>query len=264
MIKRRAGLAALVLAAGLVAAPVARADAGPAGLHDMRGHFALFTRTAGDRGIRPGSLDITTQVGPVLIGRANLTGRSVPVTGSISATGAVTLTGLDGLSRLSIRAQSPDLGGFQPCIFEGRFQVSAIGGPDTFQGDLVAVHQVPVAGAPSIGGNWAGVMIQDVSDRRTPVQATFTQTRAGALTGRMFNPQPDSPGFGLTLAGQVTIGGPDTRPEYLLIGAGPEFLATALLTPTGTTIPGLSGPIRLLPADGTAHRATLHLDRATR
>jgi hypothetical protein len=107
-------------------------------------------------------------------------------------------------------------------------------------------------------------MIQDVSDRRTPVQAGFSQTRTGALTGRMFNPQPDPPGFQLTLAGQVTIGGPDTRPEYLLIGASPEFLATAVLTPTGTTNPGLSGPIRLLSADGTAQRATVQLDRATR
>jgi hypothetical protein len=107
-------------------------------------------------------------------------------------------------------------------------------------------------------------MVQDVSERRTPVQASFTQTRTGALTGRMFNPQPDPPGFQLTLAGQVTIGGPDTRPEYLLIGASPEFLATAMLTSTGTTAPALSGPIRLLSAAGTAQPATLHLDRTTR
>jgi hypothetical protein len=257
-------IVAASFAVGLVTAPVAQADTGPAEVHDMRGHFAIFSRTVDDPGIRPGTLDITTQVGPMLIGRANLTGRSVSVAGTISEAGAVNLTGLDGLSRLSIQAQPPDLGGILPCVFEGRFQLSAIGGPDTFQGDLVAVHQVPAAGAPSIGGDWAGVMIQDVNDRRTPVRASFTQTRTGALTGRMFNPQPDPPGFQLTLAGQVTIDDPDIRPAYLLIGASPEFLATAVLTPTGVTAPGLSGPVRLLSADGTAQRASLQLDRATR
>lgn len=74
--KRLTGLVALVLAiAALVAAPAAHADPAPAdGVHDMRGPFAMFTRTISDPGIRPGTLDITTQVGPVMTGRANLTG----------------------------------------------------------------------------------------------------------------------------------------------------------------------------------------------
>jgi hypothetical protein len=225
----------------------------------------VFTRTIDDPDLRPGTLDITTQVGPALTGRATLTGRSVPVAGTITSAGAVTLSGVDGLGVLTIRARIPDLttgGILQPCVLEGR--VTSLTGAGV-QGDLVAVHQVPVSGAPSIGGDWAGVMIQDAGDDRpTPVRASFTQTPTGALTGRMFNPQPDPPGFRLTLAGQVAWDDPDLRPGYLLIGASPEVLATAILHPAGVDNPDLRGPVRLLSADGTVARATLQLDRVTR
>lgn len=271
IIKRLTGLVALALAfAGLVAAPTSaqadptRADPASAGVHDMRGHFAMFTRTIGDPNVRPGTLDITTQVGPVLTGRANLTGRPVPVAGTITPAGAVNLTGLDGLDLLTINARIPDLtdGGIVPCILEGRFRISSLTGAGA-QGDLVAVHQVPDSGAPSLGGDYSGVMIQDVNDR-TPVEARIDQSPTGALTGRMFSPQPDPPGLQLTIAGQVAWDNPELRPGILLVGAGPDVLMTALLHPVSIEDPDIRGPARLLSPDGTVTPAALQLEQVSR
>ena len=249
-------MAGLVAPALIFAGPAAAAPP----IHDMRGHFAAFTlshpSTIDNPDMRSGTLDITAQVGRVVVGRANIAGRAVVVTGTISPTDEVNLVGLGGPDTVNIRGHLLDDGGFAPCIFEGTYRVTSPRGSES--GDLAAVHQVPVTGAPSIGGSWAGT----IGDRGR-LTATFAQSRNGVLTGRidavLFNPQPDPPGFEFTISGQVAWDGHTA--SYLLIGGADDAIVTAQLQPArdAAGAPILTGLLRLHRADGSVEETAVQL-----
>lgn len=183
------------------------------------------------------------------------------VTGTISPDGTLALTGLDGLGVLTIQARiaTLDPSEFVPCILVGRFQLRSPGG--SVQGDLTAVHQVPAARAPSIGGDWEGVMVQDVGER--PVRASFAQSETGALTGRITLDPPDSDRrVTFDLVGQAAWDDPDIMPAYSLVAAGDDG-TLVLMALRGGSIedPDMRGPVRLLLADGSVHEATIELTR---
>jgi hypothetical protein len=292
-----------VALAGALAAPAAGAGLEPVVPYDMRGHFAGFTRGIGNPDTRPGGLDFTDQVGSVLVGRANLTGRPVTVIGTLGPTGAVNLVGLDGLGLLTIEAvlgafqpcvapeddtgafqpcvapdddtgafqpcivPQVDIGGMQPCILQGRFRlISPLGRSQ--QGDLVAVHQLAVTGAPSIAGQWRGRLWDDRGGAATrAVEATFTQSASGAVTGRMSAvmvapPEPEQPVV-FDLVGQVGWDG--TQGGYSLIVAGARGGVIAILNlqferaDDGSMQPCIVGPVRLSSSDGSARHASIDL-----
>jgi len=252
-------MATVMLSVIGLAAP-ALVHAGPAqaaAIHDLRGHFAAFTliNTIDNPDMRPGTLDITAQLGSVVAGRADLGGRSGAVAGTVSSTDEVNLVGLGGPDTFSVRGHIAHPGDIVPCIFEGGYRAA------DGDGHVVAVHQVPVTGAPSIGGAWTGA-IGDPGIRGQ-LTATFTQSRTGALTGRievrLFNPQPDPPGFQLTIVGQTAWDG--SQAAYLVVGGAQAALTTLELHP-GHAADGtrtLGGPLRLIHADGTVQDATIEL-----
>ncbi|MPZ17683.1 MAG: hypothetical protein GEV06_07215 [Luteitalea sp.] len=244
-------------------------------LPDLRGHFAAFTRSGPDQDsignpdTVPGSLDITAQAGPVLIGQTNLAGHSTAGSGTLGPGESVNLQGIgadfDGPYVVEAQAHSIDTGpwdgGTRARILAGSYRVSLLSGGRQ-EGDLVAVHQRPVLGAPSIGGSWMG-MLGEPDERLGRIEASIVQSESGALSGRLravlFTPEPDSLSFELTLAGQAAWDG--TTSGYFLVGAGSGLLATMFV---GIEDPGIKGQLRLLLTDGTAWEATLRLEPALR
>src|SRR5882757_2247739 len=181
---------------------------------------------------------------------------AVLVTGTISAADEVNLVGLGGPDTVNIRGRLLDDGGILPCVFEGTYRVTSLRGSES--GDIAAVHQVSVTGAPSIGGSWAGT----IGDRGR-LTATFAQSRNGVLTGRidavLFNPQPDPPGFEFTINGQAAWDGHTA--SYLLIGGADDAIVTTQLHPArdAAGAPILTGLLRLHRADGSVEETAVQL-----
>lgn len=267
------GLLALALPALSGVAP-SRADAAAA-VHDFRGHYAAFTGALGGPDTRPGTIDITTQLGTLVLGRANLAGRVFSLTGTVSATGAVNLVGIGGPDTLTIRAHLVDdlgqVGRYEPCIFEGTYVLSSLlGGRRT--GQLVAVHQVSTTDAPSIRGEWAG----SIADPNNPgtilgrARATFDQAGDGKVAGGvdavLFDPQPDPPAFQFVMAGQAHVD-QNQFASYLLIGSADGALATlqvrGVQADPGGPVTALSGLLRIRRTDGTVQDTFVQLQPVT-
>jgi len=235
-------------------APASPEPAGPvpaaAAIHDVRGHFAAFScpNTIGDPAIRRGTVDISTQLGSVVTGWADIAGRSGGVAGTVSSTDEVNLVGLGGPDTFGIRGHITQPGDLAPCIFEGGYRGTAQ------DGRLVAIQQVPVTGAPSIGGTWAGI-IGDPGIRQ--LAATFVQSRTGSLTGRVDARLSDAE-FHFAIAGQAAWDG--RAAIYLAVGGADGALATLDLRPGRAADPRtIVGTLRLVSADGTAQETHIEL-----
>lgn len=264
------GLLALFPALALVGAVPAHA-APAAAIHDLRGHFAAFTGTLGGPDTRAGTLDITTQLGPVVLGRADLAGRAFTVSGTISPAGDVNLAGLGGPDTLTVQTHLVDdlgpVGVGDPDQLEGTYQLSSLLGGSR-AGQLVAIQLVPTTGAPSIGGNWAGRILEptDLATHLGRARATFAQSDKGTLTGRLdavlFNPQPDPPGFQFTMGGQAQVD-QNQFSSYLLAGSADGALMTmrvrAVQAGPSAPITALAGLLRLHFADGSVQDTFVQL-----
>lgn len=215
----------------LAVAPAANAIPTP---HMATGHWAGFFRSVDNPDFRGAlTLDVASQRGRRFTGeiRGFIIDGGVPVQGTMSASGQVSITGRSPQVRnLQIQGSSPfaesQAGEFEPCILVGRFGIILADGSN-HRGNVVAVHQVPDADAPSFAGGWSGT-----SSNRASVNGTLSQADLGTMTGRLGwgNPPDGERDFGVVgqAFGDASGGG------VMVVGSAGDALIAMLLTGTPT------------------------------
>ncbi len=174
-------LLATTVCAAIIIGPAAHSGPEP---HSYVGHWGGFSRSVGNPDIRgPMTLDVSSQRGRTFAGDVCLPpGPCTPVRGSIAESGRISMTGRSSAVRnLVIEAGTPR--GYIPCVFVGRYSVTFADGTRD-SGHVAAVHQVPNAEAPSFAGDWTGRSTDPRGGDPIPVEASFSQDRSGAITGR--------------------------------------------------------------------------------
>ena len=215
-----AGLAGLLSAIG--AGQVAWAGPSP---HMTTGHWVGFAQSVDDPNIRDQfTMDVSSQSKRRF--SADICGMIIdgctPVQGTIAESGHLSVVGRSSPAQiLKVEGTSHGLtsalpGEFDPCVFEGHFTIALADGSH-HNGNLVAVHQVPDADAPSFAGERFGR-----TSNGDTAHATLSQDGRGAITGLLELTDPSGAARAFRLNGQAF--GDSTHGGFLLVGGARDAL----------------------------------------
>lgn len=250
----------LFVLSSLVGATIAvpQAGAGP-DAHNVTGSWRGFFQIEGvnppDDGM-PASFEVLTQEGRRFSGLFTAGDLSCMLDGTISESLQMGAQGDCGpMSRLVVQGQATDtndFGAIIPCIFEGRWMLTSMGGNQ--RGDLVLLHD---EGGPTelVAGRWEGEGFDEDGNRAALFVAEFTASRGGTGSRAFINfltVDDDSGSFYDVFLDLTHPPDPDSPSGFALVGGGSEglFVFSGQYdppTPDDTTPATIEGTLTLLP-----------------